>query len=74
MPTTSPTPGITIDPEILGGKPAIAGTRIGVDLILEKIGDGETIDEILNDYPHLKREQIISAITYAVNLVRAASA
>ena len=67
MPTTSPTPGITIDPDILGGKPAIAGTRIGVDLILEKLGDGETIDDILNDYPHLKREQIIAAITFATN-------
>lgn len=67
MPTTSPTPGITIDPDILGGKPAIAGTRIGVDLILEKLGDGETIDDILNDYLHLKREQIIAAITFATN-------
>ncbi|MEO7002026.1 MAG: DUF433 domain-containing protein [Ktedonobacterales bacterium] len=35
--------GISRDPAILGGKPTIAGTRIGVDLILEKISDGESI-------------------------------
>jgi uncharacterized protein (DUF433 family) len=40
MAKASPPPGITIDPNVLSGKPAIAGTRIGVDLILEKIGDG----------------------------------
>jgi uncharacterized protein (DUF433 family) len=67
-------PGIEMNPAVLGGKPVIAGTRIGVDLILEKIGDGETIDEILRDYPRLSREQVLTAIRYAVHLVRAATA
>jgi uncharacterized protein (DUF433 family) len=58
---------ITADPEILGGKPVIAGTRISVQLILEKIGDGWSIEDLLEDYPHLTREQIIAAIAYAAS-------
>ena len=69
-----PMPGIEIDPEVLNGKPTIAGTRIGVDLILEKLGDGETIDEILQDYPRITREQALTAIRYATQLVRGVSA
>lgn len=66
-------PGIETDPGVLGGKPTIAGTRIGVDLILEKLGDGETIDDILRDYPRINRDQVLTAIRYAVELVRGAS-
>ncbi len=58
---------ITTDPEILGGKPVIAGTRISVQLILEKMGDGWSIQDLLEDYPHLTREQIIAAIAYAAS-------
>jgi uncharacterized protein (DUF433 family) len=58
---------ITTDPEILGGKPVIAGTRVSVQLILEKIGDGWSIEDLLEDYPHLSREQIIAAIAYAAS-------
>jgi Uncharacterized conserved protein len=58
---------ITADPEILGGKPVIAGTRISVQLIVEKIGDGWSIEDLLEDYPHLTREQIIAAIAYAAS-------
>ena len=52
---------ITNDPNILGGKPVIAGTRISVQLILEKMRDGWTITDLLDDYPHLTREQIVAA-------------
>ena len=58
---------ISTDPEILGGKPVIAGTRISVQLILEKIGDGWSIQDLLEDYPHLTREQVIAAIAYAAS-------
>jgi uncharacterized protein (DUF433 family) len=58
---------ITADPAILGGKPVIAGTRISVQLILEKMGDGWSIQDLLEDYPHLTREQIIAAIAYAAS-------
>ena len=69
-----PMQGIETDPDVLGGKPTIAGTRIGVDLILEKLGDGETIDEILQDYPRITREQVLTAIRFATQLVRGVSA
>ncbi len=58
---------ITTDPTILDGKPVIAGTRISVQLILEKLGDGWSIDNLLDDYPQLSREQVIAAIAYAAN-------
>ena len=60
---------ITSDPEILGGKPVIAGTRISVQLILEKLGDGWSIQDLLEDYPHLTRDQIIAAIAYAASVM-----
>jgi uncharacterized protein (DUF433 family) len=56
---------IITDPAILAGKPVIAGTRISVQLILEKLRDGWTIADLLDDYPHLTREQIIAALDYA---------
>ena len=58
-------PLIIRDPALLGGKPAIAGTRISVQLILEKLRDGWTIADLLDDYPHLTREQIVAALAYA---------
>jgi uncharacterized protein (DUF433 family) len=58
---------ITTDPTILAGKPIIAGTRISVQLILEKLRDGWSIDNLLDDYPQLSREQVIAAIAYAAN-------
>jgi uncharacterized protein (DUF433 family) len=58
---------IISDPAILAGKPVIAGTRISVQLILEKLRDGWTIDDLLDDYPELTREQVIAAIAYAAN-------
>jgi len=60
---------ITSAPEILGGKPVIAGTRISVQLILEKLGDGWSIQDLLEDYPQLTREQIIAAIAYAASVM-----
>jgi len=55
-------PGVETNPAVLGGKSVIAGMCIGADLIIEKIGDGETIDEILRDYPRLSRKQALTAI------------
>lgn len=61
---------ISSDPDILLGKPCITGTRISVELILQKLGAGETIDELLLDYPHINRQQIKAAIAYALSSVR----
>jgi uncharacterized protein (DUF433 family) len=60
---------ITQDPEILGGKPIIAGTRMSVESILELLSSGVEIKEILVEYSFLKREQVQAAIDYAKNLV-----
>ncbi len=56
--------------DVLGGKPVIKNTRIGVDLILEKIGNGETIEDLLIAYPGLTKVQILACLSYGANLVR----
>ena len=57
------------NPDILGGKPIIKGTRMSVESILELLASGMKIDEILKDYPILKKEHILAAIEYASRLV-----
>jgi uncharacterized protein (DUF433 family) len=61
---------IVSDPAIMVGKPTIKGTRITVELIIEKLGYGETVDEILIDYPHLTREQIYACLRFAAHTVQ----
>lgn len=56
---------IHADPNIMLGKPVIRGTRITVELILEKVAAGETIDQIEQEHPGLTREQIQAALEYA---------
>jgi uncharacterized protein (DUF433 family) len=60
-----PEPRITADPAVLGGKPVIAGTRISVQLVLEKLRDGWCIDEPLEEYPRLTRDHETAALAYA---------
>lgn len=61
---------ITADPEILGGKPVIKGTRITVEFILELLGSGTPEEEILRDYRHLTREDIQACLSYAAHSLR----
>ena len=61
---------IEIDPEICGGKPVIKGTRITVEFILELLANGWSYDEILENYPQLKKEDILEAIRYAVEVLK----
>jgi len=56
---------IISDPNIMVGKPVIRGTRITVDLILEKFAAGQTFEQILEDYPHITREGIKAALEFA---------
>jgi uncharacterized protein (DUF433 family) len=58
---------IGIDPEIMGGKPVIRGTRIPVELLLRKLGGGMTFDAILADHPRLTREDILAAQAFAAD-------
>lgn len=51
---------IQSDPSIMMGKPVIAGTRITVELILEKLAAGETIEELIEDHPRLTRKSIVT--------------
>jgi len=53
------------NPEILGGKPVIRGTRISVDIILELFASGADYADILEAYPHLAKEDIQAALLYA---------
>ena len=56
---------ISVDPEILAGKPVIRGTRLAVGLILELLATGRSESEILSDYPGLTREDILACLAYA---------
>ena len=60
---------IISDPAVKLGKPVIAGTRITVELILELLSGGATVDDILNEYPHLKREDINAALAFAADVL-----
>ncbi len=62
---------IVSDPAVMMGKPVIAGTRITVELILEKLAAGETIEQILDAHPRLTREAIQAALTFAAEALRA---
>lgn len=62
---------IVSDPEIMMGKPVVAGTRITVELILEKLGAGETIEQLLEAHPRLTREAVLAALAFAADALRA---
>jgi uncharacterized protein (DUF433 family) len=53
------------------GKPTVAGTRITVELILEKLGSGETFEQLLDSHPRLTRAAILAALSFAVQALRA---
>jgi uncharacterized protein (DUF433 family) len=56
---------ITQQPDMMGGKAFIRGMRVTVGMVVGQIGAGHSIDEILADYPYLKREDITQALRYA---------
>lgn len=59
---------IVVDPKIMVGKPIIRGTRITVEHILRLLAQGLTFEEILEDYPHLTKEDIAAALLYAAKI------
>lgn len=61
---------IVSDPEILGGKPCIAGTRISVELIMEWLGTGGTVESIAAKHPLLTPELVMEAIRYAARFAK----
>lgn len=56
---------IESNPKVMFGKPVIKGTRITVELILEKIANGDSVEAILSSYPHLTREQVLACVDFA---------
>lgn len=61
---------IVLDPHVLAGKPIIKGTRISVEFVLELLSTGMTMETIVKEYPHLRREDILAALDYAKNVLR----
>lgn len=62
---------IVSDPNVMMGKPIVSETRITVELILEKLAAGETIEQILEAHPRLTREAIQAALAFATEALRA---
>jgi uncharacterized protein (DUF433 family) len=56
---------ITSNPEIMGGKPVIRGTRVTVSALVGLIASGRTFDEVLDAYPYVTREDLMQALSYA---------
>jgi uncharacterized protein (DUF433 family) len=61
---------IETNPNILYGKPVIKGTRITVELLLEKMSNGQTFQDIIQNYPDLKEDDLYACLAYATSLIR----
>ena len=59
--------GIVSDPDVCGGRPRIAGTRITVSDILAALAAGDSVDELVADFPYLSREGVQAALRYAAD-------
>jgi uncharacterized protein (DUF433 family) len=64
-------PLIQSDPKMMMGKPVVRGTRVTVELILEKLGAGETIEQVLEAHPRLTREGLLAALRFGAEVLRA---
>ncbi len=60
---------ITLDPQVLAGKPIIKGTRISVELVIGLLAQGWTQAEVLENYPGLSREDILACLGYAADII-----
>jgi uncharacterized protein (DUF433 family) len=62
---------VVSNPAVMMGKPVIAGTRITVELILEKLAAGETVDQIVDAHPRLNEDGVRAALAFAADALRA---
>ena len=62
---------IASDPGVMMGKPVIAGTRITIELILEKLAAGESVEQIIEAHPRLNQEAVRAALAFAADALRA---
>jgi uncharacterized protein (DUF433 family) len=61
---------IVANPDVLVGKPIVKGTRISVELLLDRFADGWGYEDILEAYPHLTREQVQAAVAFAAEIFK----
>jgi uncharacterized protein (DUF433 family) len=61
---------ITIDPDVLAGKPIIKGTRIAVEFVIDLLGRGWTTDDVLREYDHLMPEDVQACLAYASDVLK----
>lgn len=61
---------IEVNPAVLVGKPVIKDTRISVELILDRMADGWTMEDVLAAYPHVSREDVLAALSFASELFK----
>ena len=61
---------ITIDPDVLVGKPVIKGTRVSVEFVVDLLGRGWTAEQILREYDHLTSEDIQACLAYASEVLK----
>lgn len=64
-------PTIVSDPNVMGGKPVVAGTRITVEHILEKLAAGWSVDDLIDAHPQLTRESVQAALGFAAEALKA---
>lgn len=62
---------LEVNPKVMLGKPVIQGTRIPVELLLRKLGEGAMVEELLDAYPRLSREDLQAALAYAAEIISA---
>ncbi len=62
---------IKSDPGVMMGKPVITGTRVTVELILEKLAAGETVEQILDEHPRLTKEGVYAALAFTSGALQA---
>jgi uncharacterized protein (DUF433 family) len=60
---------IVSDQKIMLGKPVIKGTRITVELILKKLSEGTSMDDLIQSYPHLTKEDILAVLSYSADVI-----
>ena len=61
---------IEVNPSVLVGKPIIKGTRISVELILDRFADGWSMEDVLASYPHINREDVLEVLSFASELFK----
>ncbi len=61
---------VIVDPDVCGGAPCIRGSRTEITVLLDSLAEGLSIEEVLDHFPHIKRDDVLAAIAYASGLAR----